>query len=123
MEEVSSDRLRMKDSEESTSLLMNDLPNNQAKVEEFKRGLQEFVIEDEEDLIGDLSQIVPDSRPYNKELYESILLNARSSRTLCQRFESEPCGLIKSDAQDQEFSLEAILARMKTGHKVYKYKI
>ena len=119
-EQVSTDRLRNRE-EDSTSFIMQDLANDQDKVDDFKKALQEFVIDDEEDLIGDLSQIVPDSRPYNKELYESILLNARSSRALCQKFESDPCGLIKSDAQDQEFSLEAILARMKTGHKVYKY--
>ena len=118
----SADRLRFLNGEESTACLnLNDLPNDNDKILEFKKTLENFVIDDEEDLIGDLSQIVPDSRPYNKEKYDSILLNARSSRAICQKFESDPCGLLKSDAQDRDFSLESILIRMKSGHKVYKY--
>ncbi|OMJ77538.1 hypothetical protein SteCoe_22869 [Stentor coeruleus] len=116
------DRIREENSEESTSFLhkqeMHDDPD---RINDFKKALEEFVIDDESDMIGDLSQIVPDSRPYNKDLYDSILLNARSSRALCVKFESESCGLIKSDAINQDFSLTAILGRMKTGHKVYKY--
>lgn len=116
------DRLRVNESEESTSFLhMQDLPNDPDKINDFKKALEDFIIDDESDMIGDLSQIVPDSRPYNKDQYDSILLNARSSRAICLRFDVEPCGLIKSDAQGQDFSLPAILNRMKIGHKVYKY--
>ncbi|OMJ79735.1 hypothetical protein SteCoe_20162 [Stentor coeruleus] len=121
-ENFSADRLRADKSDESTSFLhMAELPNDPDRINDFKKALEDFVIDDDSDMIGDLSQIVPDSRPYNKDLYDSILLNARSSRALCQKFDSEICGLIKSDAQDQDFSLTAILGRMKTGHKVYKY--
>ncbi|OMJ67004.1 hypothetical protein SteCoe_35962 [Stentor coeruleus] len=116
------DQLRAVESEESTSFLhMADLPNDLDKINDFKKALEDFIIDDESDMIGDLSQIVPDSRPYNKDQYDSILLNARSSRAICQRFDLEPCGLIKSDAQGQDFTLPAILNRMKIGHKVYKY--
>ena len=121
-EGYSAEQLRFVNSEESTSYInLNDLPNDSEKIAEFKKALENFIIDDEEDLIGELSQIVPDSRPYNKELYDSILLNARSSRTICQKFESDPCGLLKSDAYGKDFSLESILLRMNEGHKVYKY--
>ena len=53
------------------------LPNDSEKIEEFKKQLQDYLIDEEEDLIGDMSQIVPDSRPYDKNSYKSILLNAR----------------------------------------------
>lgn len=112
---------RMKTEESVSFILKNDLANDEEKVFEFKKRLEDFLIDEEEDMIGDMSQIVPDSRPYNKDRYDSILLNARSSRAICQRFETEPCGLIKSDAQGKDFSLESILNRMKDGHKVYKY--
>lgn len=121
-EHFSADRLRADNSEESTSFLhMAELPNDPDRINDFKKALEDFVIDNESDMIGDLSQIVPDSRPYNKDMYDSILLNARSSRALCLKFDSEICGLIKSDAQGQDFSLTAILGRMKAGHKVYKY--
>lgn len=123
MQETNSgDRLRAALSEESTSFLnLGDLPNDPDRIIEFKKGLEDFLIDEEEDAIGELSQIVPDSRPYNKDQYSSILLNARSSRAICQRFDTEPSGLNKSDAQGLVFTLEHILNRMKEGHKVYKY--
>lgn len=119
---ASDERLKLSATEESVSLfLKNDLANDQEKVIDFKKKLEDFLIDEEEDMIGDMSQIVPDSRPYNKDRYDSILLNARSSRAICQRFETEPCGLVKSDAKGELFSLGNILDRMKEGHKVYKY--
>jgi hypothetical protein len=107
--------------EESSFLLAQGLPVDQDKVTDFKKRLEEFLVDEEEDLIGDMSGIVPDSRPYDKNSYSSILLNARSSRAICQRFETEPSGLVKSDAAEFDFSLHQILERMKEGHKVYKY--
>jgi hypothetical protein len=116
------DRLRGATTEESTSFLNGqDLPNDPEKVQDFKKRLEDFLVDEEEDMMGEMSQIVPDSRPYDKAKYDSILLNARSSRAVCQIFDSEPSGLCKSDAMESEFSLEDILGRMKEGHKVYKY--
>ena len=109
------------DLDEASYFNMPTLPNDSEKVEEFKKQLQDYLIDEEEDLIGDMSQIVPDSRPYDKNSYKSILLNARSSRAICQRFESEPNGLRQSDAAESDFALSAILHRMEQGHKVYKY--
>lgn len=121
-ENHSTDRLRGNTTDESTSFLNGpELPNDPDKVQDFKKKLEDFLVDEEEDLIGDMSQIVPDSRPYDKAKYDSILLNARSSRAICQIFDSEPSGLCKSDAMESEFSLEKILDRMKDGHKVYKY--
>ena len=108
--------------DQSTTLLnYAELNNDPDKVLDFKKKLEDFIVDEEEDLIGDMSQIVPDSRPYDKNSYTSILLNARSSRALCQKFESEPGGLQKSDANEQEFSMMKILERMQLGHKIYKY--
>ena len=108
--------------DQSTTLLnYAELNNDPDKVLDFKKKLEDFIVDEEEDLIGDMSQIVPDSRPYDKNSYTSILLNARSSRALCQKFESEPGGLQKSDANEQEFSMMKILERMQVGHKIYKY--
>jgi len=120
---LSDEKNRNLNTEESFSLFNKntELRNDPDKVFLFKKQLDEFLIDEEEDLIGDMSQIVPDSRPYNKDLYSSILLNARSSRAICIRFETEPCGLHKSDAKEMSFTLEGILERMKEGHKVYKY--
>ena len=121
-ENHSTDRLRGNSTEDSTSFLNGPgLRNDPDKVQDFKKKLEDFLVDEEEDLIGDMSQIVPDSRPYDKAKYDSILLNARSSRAVCQIFDSEPSGLCKSDAMESEFSLEKILDRMKEGHKVYKY--
>ncbi|OMJ91621.1 hypothetical protein SteCoe_5767 [Stentor coeruleus] len=121
-EDFTTDRVRLDNNDESTSFLYkSELPNDIDKVNDFKKALEAFALDDDSDLIGDLSQIVPDSRPYNIDKYDSVLLNARSSRALCLKFDSEPCGLIKSDAKNQDFSLLSILNRMKTGHKVYKY--
>ena len=121
MDTDSTDRLRMTSEESQSFLRFQDLPNDPDKINEFKKALEDYVIDDESDMIGDMSQIVPDSRPYDTNAYDSILLNARSARSICQKFESEPCGLLKSDAQGVDFSLDGILSRMKTGHKVYKY--
>ena len=107
--------------EESSFLNAPGLPVDQERVTDFKKKLEDFLVDEEEDLIGDMSQIVPDSRPYDKNSYSSILLNARSSRAICQRFETEPAGLFKSDASETKFSLADILGRMSNGHKVYKY--
>jgi hypothetical protein len=116
------DRIKGNLSLDSTTLLgMAELPNDPDKIQAFKKGLEDFLIDEEEDAIGDISQIVPDSRPYDKTKYDSILLNARSSRAICQKFESEPSGLQKSDAQENQFDLESILKRIAEGHKIYKY--
>jgi hypothetical protein len=115
-------RLKINISDAST-LFNNpaDLLNDPEKIKEFHKALEDFIIDDESEMIGEQSQIIPDSRPYDKEQYDSILLNARSSRSLCEKFDSEPSGLLKSDAVDYNFSLDDILNRMVKGHKVYKY--
>jgi hypothetical protein len=120
--QICTDRVKLTyDEDDITNLNIADIFNDPDKVNEFKKNLQGFVVDEEEDLIGDMSQIVPDSRPYNKELYSSILLNARSSRAVCQKFFPEPSGLKKSDAKDQDMSMSEILKRMQMGYKVYKY--
>ena len=103
MESNSTHRLRMTREESQLFLQFQDLPNDPDRINEFKKALEEFVIDDESDLIGDMSQIVPDSRPYDTNAYDNILLNARSGRSICQKFESEPCSLLKSDAQRTRF--------------------
>lgn len=119
--QIHADRFQVHDYDDRTALNIGEQFNDTEKVKEFKKRFEEFIIDEEEDLIGEMSQIIPDSRPYNKELYASILLNARSSRTLCNKFEAEPCGLQKSDAKGNDMSFGEIFKRMQTGHKVYKY--
>ena len=121
-ENHSIDRIRGASIDQSTTLFnYGELNNDPEKVQDFKKKLEDFIVDEEEDLIGDMSQIVPDSRPYDKTSYSSILLNARSSRALCQKFDTEPGGLQKSDANEQEFTMIKILERMQLGHKIYKY--
>ena len=118
----STDRPRVSSFDQSTSLFNHgELPNDPDQVTIFKKKLEDFIVDEEEDLMGEMSQIVPDSRPYDKTKYSSILLNARSSRALFQKFDTEPNGLVKSDANEQEFSMLKILERMSQGHKIYKY--